>query len=293
MMRFTRISAGFPLSAVILLTALVSCKTTEKIVAPKPRPMSSVRLYKKAEDNTFDYQHFNIKRVNVQVEKGESKTSFRAGVQAVKDSAVLISVSKMNILLARVKFTSDSVFYVNYLNKSYYSGNYDPVSDLLNFAIDFKTVQAIISANIFLLFDSQKELREFKTWVENGSYVLQSEAIRKLNRMENKGKTQRMERFIRRLGEDIHVVQTFYFQPDRFTIQKVVMDDHVNNQQATLLFGEYDQVGGKYFPSSVVLNYVSELNKLMISTKMSGFSTASGEFIPLRIPPGYERIFLN
>ncbi len=291
MMPFTRSTGTFLLSVAILLMTLVSCKTTEKVVVPKPRPMSSVRLYKKAEENTFDYQRFNIRRVNVQVEKGESRTSFRAGIQAVKDSVVLISVSKMNILLARVKLTPDSVSYVNYLNKTYYSGDYEPVSDLLNFTVDFRTVQAIISANIFLLFDSQKELREFKTWVENEFYVLQSEAVRKLNRMENKGKTQRMERFMRRMGEDIHVVQTFYFHPGRFTIQKVVMDDQLNHQQAVLLFGEYEEVGGKYFPSSVALNFDSEVNTLMINTKMSGFSTTAGEFIPLRIPAGYQRIF--
>lgn len=291
MMPFTRSTGTFLLSVAILLMPLVSCKTTEKVVVPKPRPMSSVRLYKKAEENTFDYQRFNIRRVNVQVEKGESRTSFRAGIQAVKDSVVLISVSKMNILLARVKLTPDSVSYVNYLNKTYYSGDYEPVSDLLNFTVDFRTVQAIISANIFLLFDSQKELREFKTWVENEFYVLQSEAVRKLNRMENKGKTQRMERFMRRMGEDIHVVQTIYFHPGRFTIQKVVMDDQLNHQQAVLLFGEYEEVGGKYFPSSVALNFDSEVNTLMINTKMSGFSTTAGEFIPLRIPAGYQRIF--
>jgi uncharacterized protein YkuJ len=291
MMPFSKSSGTFLLSLAILLMIMVSCKTTEKVVIQKARPMSSVRLYKKAEENTFDYLRFNIRRVNVQVEKGENRTSFRAGVQAVKDSAILISVSKMNILLARVKLTPDSVSYVNYLNKTYYSGGYETVSDLINFTIDFRTVQAIISANIFLLFDSQKELREFKTWVENDLYVLQSEAVRRLNRMENKGKTQRMERFIRRMGEDVHVVQTFYFHPDRFTIRKVVMDDQMNHQQAVLLFGEYEQVGGKYFPSSVVLNYDSEVNKLRINTKMSGFSTTAGEFIPLRIPAGYQRIF--
>jgi len=291
MMPFIRSTSTFLLSVTIVLIMLVSCKTTEKVVIPKPRPMSSLRLYKKAEDNTFDFQRFNIRRINVQVEKGESRASFRAGIQAVKDSVVLISVSKMNILLATVKLTPDSVSYVNYLNKTYYSGDYEPVSDLLNFTVNFRIVQAIISANIFLLFESQKELREFKTWVENGFYVLQSEAVRKLNRMENKGKTQRMERFMRRMGEDIHVIQTFYFHPGRFTIQKVVMDDQMNHQQAVLLFGEYEEVGGRYFPSSITLNIDSEVNKLMINTKMSGFSTSAGEFIPLRIPAGYQRIF--
>jgi len=278
---------------VVVLALMMSCRTTEKITISKPKPLSSVRLYKKAEENTFDFHHFNIKRINILYEKGENKTSFRAGLQAVKDSSILLSVSKLNILLARVMLTPDSIFYVNYFDKSYYAGGYEPVCDFLNFNLDFNTVQAIVSANVFMLFDSQKELREFKTWVEDNMYVLQSEAVRKLIRMEDKGKIQRIQRFVKRMGDEVDVVQTFYFDPELFTVQKVIMEDQTDHQQARLLFSDYEQVGQKYFPSTVEMSFHSEENTLLINAKMSGFSTLSGEFIPLRIPDKYRRIFLN
>lgn len=292
-MHFSKSSAAIFLSVALIFGLLISCRTTEKIPVTKLRPMNSIRLYKKAEENTFDYHHFNIKKINIQYEKGETKTSFRASFLAVKDSSIIISITKLNILLVRVMLTPDSVFYVNYFNKTYYSGDYTPVSKLLNFNLNFNTVQAIAAANIFLLFENEKELREFDTWVENGMYVLQSEDVRKLSRMEDKGKTQRVERFLKRIGEDIRVIQTFYFDPDLFTIRKLVMADQTNQQKASLEFNDYEQIGDKYFPSSVNMLFLSNNETLTLSTKMSGFSTETGEFIPLRIPDKYQRIYIN
>ncbi len=292
-MNFSKSSAAIFLSVVLVFGLLVSCRTTEKIPVTKLRPMNSIRLYKKAEENTFDYHYFNIKKINIQYEKGEARTSFRAGFQAVKDSSILISITKLNFLFARVMLTPDSIFYINYYDKTYYTGDYAPVNNLLNFNLNFNTIQAIVAANIFLLFENEKELREFDTWVEDGMYVLQSEDVRKLSRMEDKGKTQRVERFLKRIGEDIHVIQTFYFDPELFTIRKLVMEDQINLQKAELKFNDYEQVGEKYFPSSINMVFQSNTGSLVINTKMSGFSTETGEFIPLRIPDKYQRIYLN
>ena len=272
---------------------LYSCKTTEKVTDVRLRPMNPIKLFRKAEENTFDYNQFSIKRINIQVDNGKSKTSFRAGLSAVKDSMVLVSVTKLNILLARIFITPDSVTYVNYFDKSYYKGDYEPVNNLLNFDLEFNTVQAIISANIFTLFDSQKELREYKTWTENGMYVLQSEAVRKLTRMEEKGKTHRMEKFLKRLDEEISVVQTFYFDPLLYVIRKVEVLDKNSPRRVILNFDEYEQVGLKYFPAAVGMVFHSDSVDLQVHARMSGFSVENEERTSIRIPEKYDRIFLN
>jgi hypothetical protein len=280
--------------AVILIVGFfISCKTTEKIPEVKLKPMTAVRLYKKAEDNTFDYRQFQIKRINIQFDNGKIKASFKASVHAVKDQAVLLSVTKLNILFARVMLTPDSIVYVNYFNKSFYKGDYETVGNLLEFDLNFNTIQAIVSANIFSLFENEKELREFKTWDEGGLYVLQSETIRKLTRMENKGKLHRVERFMRRKDEDISVIQTFYFDPELFTIRKLEMKDKDSPKEALLYFNNYEPVGDKYYPASVDMIFHSDSTTIRLNSKMSGFSTDDGEFVPLKIPEKYQRVFLN
>jgi hypothetical protein len=272
---------------------LFSCKTPRKIAEVRLRPMNAVKLYKKAEDNTFDYNQFNIKKINIQYDNGKSRTSFRASVTAAKDKAVLLSITKLNILLARVILTPDSITYINYFDRSYYKGLYEPVCNLLNFDLDFNTIQAIVSANIFSLFEDQKELKEYKTWTENGMYVLQSEAIRKLSRMEARGKTHRMERLLKKMDEEISIVQTFCFDPTLYFIRELTMEEKDSPRKVILKFEDYEPVGIKYFPATVSMVYHSDSVNLEVQAKMSGFSVEEGEFISFKIPEKYKRIFLN
>ena len=46
--------------ALLIFGFLYSCKTPERIPEVRLKPMNAVKLYKKAEDNTFDYSQFNI-----------------------------------------------------------------------------------------------------------------------------------------------------------------------------------------------------------------------------------------
>jgi hypothetical protein len=277
----------------LIFLFLYSCKTPEKIPEVRLRPMSAVKLYKKAEDNTFDYNQFNIRKVSIQYDNGKNKTSFRASVAAMKDKTVLVSITKLNILLARVMLSPDSITYINYFEKNYYKGLYEPVCNLLNFDLDFNTIQAIVSANIFSLFENQKDLREYKTWTESGMYVLQSEAIRKLSRMEARGKTHKMERYLKRMNEEISVIQTFYFDPSLYLIRKLTMQDKDSPRNVILQFNDYEPVGIKYFPASVGMIYHSDSINLEVQAKMSGFSIEEGEIAAFKIPEKYDRIFLK
>jgi hypothetical protein len=279
--------------ALLIFGFLYSCKTPERIPEVRLKPMNAVKLYKKAEDNTFDYSHFNIRKVNIQYDNGRNKTSFRASVVALKDKAVMLSITKLNILLAKVMLSPDSIIYINYFDKSYYRGLYEPVCNLLDFDLDFNTIQAIVSANIFSLFENQKDLREYKTWTEKGMYVLQSEAIRKLTRMEARGKTHRMARFMKKMNEEISVKQTFYFDPNLYVIRKLTMEDKNSPRNVALLFDDYETVGMKYFPASVGMVFRSDSVNLEVQAKMSGFSVDEGEMVPFKIPEKYERIILH
>ena len=119
------------LAVVLGFSVFISCRTAEKIPEARIKPLSSVRLYKNAEENSFDYQQFRINKINIQLINNENKTSFRASIHAVKDSSVLVSITKLNILLARVQLTPDSIKYVNYFEKVFYSGEYGPIQNLL------------------------------------------------------------------------------------------------------------------------------------------------------------------
>lgn len=284
-----------PAMVVVMLVALhfQGCKAPEQIPEERIRPMGAVRLYKKALENAFDYHHFSIRRIQLQVDNGESRTTFRAGIQAVRDQAVLVSVTKLNLLVVRIMLTPDSVVFVNYFEKSGYAGGYEPFSRMLGIPLDFQTVQAIVSAHIFSLFDDARELRAYATRIEEGMYVLQPEEEDKLAKLEEKGKEERAGRILRRREEEVRVVQTFFFDPALFVIRKIRLEERETPRVAEMRFDDYQPTGGKYYPAAIDLKVSSPGVSLTVNARMGGFSTDESEFVPLRIPEKYERVSLN
>jgi len=283
---------ALPACFLLLFLFIYSCKTTEKIPEAKLKPMSPARILKNVAESAFDYTHFSVRRINVVIDDGESKTTFRAGLQAVKDREIQVSVTKFNIPLGRISLTPDSILFVNYIERNYISGDYRALSNLLDFDLDFKAVQAILSGNIFSFFDDDDDLRDYRSTIDQGMYMLQSEKIRKLRKIDEKGKSQKMERIIRRLNEDALVVNTFYFDPNLFVLKKMILEDKTNSRKAQLTFGDYTKVGQKYYPGSLDVTFDSEEGRFGVEARMSGFSTERGELTPVRIPERYQRLYL-
>ncbi|MFZ5428698.1 MAG: DUF4292 domain-containing protein [Bacteroidota bacterium] len=278
---------------VLVSVVLFSCKTPETLTETRLRPMSPSRLLRNVQESAFDYTHFNVRRINLQIDDGESKTSFRAGLQAVKDQQIQITVSKFNIPLGRIQLTPDSILFVNYMERTYISGDYKDLSTLVAFDLDFRAIQTIFSANIFSFFDDDDELRDYESFTDGGLYMIMSENYRKIRKIDEKGKTQKMERMMRRADEDALIVQTFGFDPSLFVLRKMILEDKTNKRTAGLRFDDYTKVGQKYYPGTLIINFTSEEGTTGIDARMSGFSTEHSELTPLRIPDRYQRLYLN
>lgn len=276
-----------------LSVVLFSCKTTREIPETRLRAMSVSRLLKNVEESAFDYTHFNVRRINIQMDDGVSKNSFRAGLQAVKDQQIQISLIKFNIPLGRIALTTDSVFFVNYLERSFIADDYSALSNLLNFDIDFQIVQAIITGNIFSFFDDEEELEDYQASTDRGMYVIQSEKFRKLRKIEEKGKTQKLERMLKRADEDALIVHTFFFDPEWFVLKQMILEDKTNLRQVDLRFDDYSKVGQKHYPESITVSFQSEEGNYGVDARMSGFSTDRSELSPLKIPDKYQRLYLH
>jgi hypothetical protein len=111
--------------------------------------------------------------------------------------------------------------------------------------------------------------------------------------MEAKGKTNRLEKYMKKLDEEISVVQTFYFDPLLYVIRKLEVTDKNSPRRVVLAFDDYEQIGMKFFPASVGMVFHSETADLQVDARMSSFSTDVADQVSVRIPEKYERIFLN
>jgi hypothetical protein len=279
----------------ILTTGWWSCKTPREVARVNVKPISTPKLLKNIENTGLSYDYLTISRINCQFSNNNTNTSFRVSIKAIRDEKIMASVTKLNIPVVRVLLTPDSVVYVNYLEKNYFTDDYSYLSNILNIDLDFELVQAIISNSAFSYRNDEKDkdFRAFNSSVEEGMYVLQSQRERKVIRLETKNKAAKIERRMKRLDDTALILQKLFFNPENFALTKVLISDKTNQREMKLNFGDFVQIEEKDYPGSIDVQFLSESEKLELNVRLSGFSTEKPSPLRLEIPQNYEQIRVN
>lgn len=286
---------SFNRSRIVLLTAvlfigLFSCRGPRELSSERFRTLSAEKLLEQAELNSFDYDDLTIKRINVQYSGSDSKINFRANLQAVKDDKILASISKLNFPVAKVMLTPDNVTYVNYLEKSFFSGDYSFITRLLNFQLTFETIQSIISYQV--VPDSRQS--RYISYVESGKYVLQTEGARSESKTASvKNLFGGRKLFASNPGDTDSVIKTLYFNPRTISLERLVYEDPVNEWKLDVNFSDFEKINKKDYPSTIVLKLHSPEETIDMKIKMNGFSLEEINSAGLAIPDNYQQIRLR
>lgn len=283
----------FPLVAFVLIVVwFTSCRTVRELPTSAAKPIGANKLLKKVEQNAFDYNYFAIKRINCQFSNNQNKANFKISLKTRKDEKILVAISKLNIPVGRVLLTPDSVKYVNYIDRNYFIDDYSYLSSFLNIDLDFATIQSIISNNAFSYRNDSrnKDYKTFDSFIEEGMYVLQSEKTRKIFKMEEKGKTGKIERRMKRLDDVALILQKMYFNPANFALTSLIISDKTNNRIMNMNFNDFVKVQNKDYPGMIDMSFKSELNEVKLKIRMSGFSMDKISSLSINIPKKYKQI---
>jgi len=284
-----------PLLFVVVSWAVSSCKAPAELPKVEAKPISTNRLLKKVEENAFNYEYLTIKNIRCNFSSSTSKTTFKINLKTKQDEKILVSISKLNIPVGRVLLTPDSVKYVNYIDHEYFMDDYSFLSSFLHIDVDFGTIQSIISNNAFSYRNDpkNKDYRTFKSFIESNMYVLQSEKEKKIDKLDEKNKVQKIERRLKRLDDQALIIQRMFFEPDNFSLTKLELDDKTNRRNMYMTFSDFVQVDNMDYPSTMNLNFLSPEEKLNMKIKLSGFSTEEISSFELNIPEKYEQIHVK
>jgi len=288
----TRLSI-FGLICVVLL-GFSSCKTTRVATTTTAvvKPMGTNKLIRNIENNAFDYKHLSIKRITCQFDNGKTKTSFKASILAEKDKQIIVMLSKLNIPVGRLFLTPDSVKFINYLEKNYFLDDYSYLSSMLDMDLDFETVHAIISNNVFELGDEKrdKEIRDYEAKIDSGMYVLESVKKLKARKETQKMSGRRQARKAQKIIPDSPVRQTIYVDPVTYKLRKIKMVDATNSRNLNIDFSDFVPVGKQIYPGEMSFNFVSPESSMQLRIKFAGFSTEAEKDIHFKVPEKYTRI---
>jgi hypothetical protein len=267
----------------VVLLGFSSCKTTRVATTSKAavKPMSTTKLIRNIENNAFDYKYLSIKKINCQFDNGKVSTTFKANLQAEKDEQITLMLSKLNIPVARLWLTPDSVKFINYLDDTYLLDDYSYLSNLMDMNLDFNMVNAIISNDVFALRNQNHDADpDYESSVENGLYVLRS--VRKTEE-------QKPSRRLRIGQKPVSVLQTLYVDPLTFKLNKLTLEDAPNARKVSIDFSDFTPVGKQLYPGQIQMSLVSPDSDMQMKIKLSNFSLEKEKGVRFKVPEKFTR----
>ncbi len=269
-----------------VLLGFSSCKTVRVATTSKLNTISTNKLIRNIENNTFDYKYLSVKRINCLFDNGKTQTSFRASIQAEKDRQITVMLTKMNFPVARLWLTPDSVKFINYLENNYMLGDYRNLSKILGMELDFQTVNAIISNNVFSL---DHDDRKYETSIDSGMYVLQS--VKNMEVLKSNQKTREIDPAgsSKKLADRTMVKQSLYIDPLTYKLRKIRLDDAVNSRFLKVDFSDFVNVEKQFYPSDIFLHFLSPENNMQMSLNLSNFSMEKEKEVRFKVPEKFTQ----
>lgn len=159
-------------AVLIAVIMLASCKSKQALVAEDTA--GSVKSVKEIavghSSNPLDFETLQI-RANVDYDGSESY-NFNADIRIKKDEIIWLNASFLGIPVAKAIITPQNVRYYVSLEKVYFEGDYEMLSNWLGTELDFAKVQNMLLGRAM---DNFKE-GNYKSSVEDGLYRIQGKA---------------------------------------------------------------------------------------------------------------------
>ena len=188
---------------------------------------------------------------------------FNLSIRLKKQEQILISGSLL-IPLFKGLLTKNNLAFYEKLNKSFYKGNYDYISELLNFQFSLSSFENLITGKPIVNLNNQKLETKYR---KQKLYVLSS--FDRKNKLNHK----------------------YYFEPITFNLIKQVVTD---NKQSSLTI-EYDNfkaIDKNILPQKVIIIAQSKGKELKISLNSKVRRINEEISFPFKIPSGYKKIQL-
>jgi hypothetical protein len=221
---------SMPITALLAFTccllAFSACKHRQKTVAT-PAPADDVdslsgrcRLdYKSArtlgrrmKEKEFDFTWISAK-ANVETLIDGKDESFDIRVNIRKDSAMLVSIHYLlGVQVAKVLVTKDTVTFVNYVQKTYFKGDFSYLNELLSADLDFDLLQAVLFGNSAEFHDEETRLRPVADR-QNCRYLLSTERKRRLKRIQSGTDEMRNAVQILTLSQEYKILTNEFIDP--------------------------------------------------------------------------------
>lgn len=264
----------------VIILVLSGCKTHETLLGKGVKPMRINKIIRKTGERDSKIKSLWVKRYNATYCVGDEEKAFRGNYKIIKDSLVLISIgSVLGIEGVRILFMPDSIFFVDRINKVYFSGDYEDFKKYNKFDIDYHSLQNVLLNNA----DVIRELRNYSTMpgkekakVVNGNYLIKfwNEDEKNTNTAKNEIK-------------EIHEIE---IDKEHFMVKRIFVKEIEEGKSYELKYSDLKKVENVFVPFRIGFEYrkINDLLRADIKIKKMNINIEiSGN---IKVSKKYKRI---
>jgi len=262
---------------IVIAMVATSCSSTKRVSAKKNLKKYGFEYLRiKMKENTLSFNDLSAK-LSLTYKNEKSSTSLRGQMRIREDSILWISFSPaMGIEAARLILTQDSIKFINRLNKTYFTGEYQMLDTLISTTIDYVIVQSMILGNELPYY----KLDNFSVKADDNMYLLTMEKKRKVKRKIKKGKSPTNV-----------IVEKVWLDPVNFRMRRLEMNEIGNDKKKLVVqYDDYRETEGKMFPYKIKISIFAD-NDIVIDVNYNKVQFGETLRFPFRIPSKYKYAF--
>lgn len=263
------------LFAILLGLAFGSCTSSRKTIKSPLKEYGADFLFQKLKENELKFEWFSAK-FNLDLIIDKKKNSVTGQIRMKKDSCIWITLSPaLGIEMARVLITTDSVKFINRINKTFFTGDYNQVNTLLDANIDYDVLQTLLLGNDLTFYEEGK----FRADYDSKEYHLVTAGRQKLRKYV---KT--------RADEERIYIQNIFLDPETFKItQMKIKEIKKENKKLDATYSDFQKVPEQLFPFHILFDLLAD-KPIQVDLRYTKIELDQPLEFPFKIADKYARI---
>jgi len=248
--------------AIIILTSCGGAKGVA--TSGNTTDVTTTRLIDTYYENTLDFKTMNA-RTRVRYDDGKTNQAATVTIRIEKDKKIWLNASLLGITGARALITPDKVQFYDKLNRQYFDGDFQFLSQYLGVDIDFSQLQRLLTGQV--VYDLRDGAYNFEQ-TDTGYTVTP-----------------------RRQLDGINVL--FFLSAQNFTVEKQRVEQPSDNVALDVVYKDYKTVGNKPFPTQIDIIANDDGSETKVGITYRDIDLDTDIRFPFSIPSNYSEIELN
>ena len=252
-----------------------SCRSKKALIKAPLKEYGELYLLKKMMESETNFDYFSGKCSISLSTDPTRKLDVKAQIRIKKDSIIWISLSPaFGIEVARIVVTTDSVKFINRLEKTYFEDDFSFINTHFSSTIDFDVFQAVLTGNDLAWYDDDN----FRASVDNPEYRLSST------------KRGKRKRYLKQNDTTKFLVQSLWLHPESFKITRLKLKEFGDEtKQLNATYSDFQKIDNQIFPSVIHFELRGAM-KANVKINFTKIDLNQQLDFPFRIPDNFSEI---